>query len=181
MLPPTTQNKIMILGLLLVLVSSPMALTWYINKHSHHDSFPLGMQLPSLIVSTVNGITFSFNYQGKKHIVIFFTAECSSCQDELSNLKILYTQYKSKIDFFAISLSRLEITKMFLSSQNFPFPVFQWKRTALQDSMKIVDVPTMFFLDEQRIVRNEYMGNRTLKEDKALIQKFCEESVIQKE
>ena len=152
MLPPTTQNKIMILGLLLVLASSPLALTWYINKHSHNDSFPLGMQLPSLIVSTV-----------------------------LSNLKILYTQYKSKIDFFAISLSRLEITNMFLSSQNFPFPVFQWKRTALQDSMKIVDVPTMFFLDEQRIVRNEYMGNRTLKEDKTLIQNFCEESVLQKE
>ena len=169
----------MILGLLVVLVSSPIALTWYINKHSPNDSFPLGRQLPSLAVTTVNGTTFSFNYQGKKHIIIFFTAECSRCQDELSNLKILYAQYKSKIDFFAISLSKLEKTKMLLSSQNLPFPLFQWKRTALQDSMKIVDIPTMFFIDEQRIVRNEYIGDRTLKEDKTLIQNFCEESFIQ--
>jgi peroxiredoxin len=170
----------MILGLLVVLVTSPLALTWYIHHHSSHHSFPPGMMVPSFVVSTINGTIFSLTCQGKKHIIIFFSADCSSCRDELSNVKILYPPYKSKIDFFAISLSTLEKTKMLVSSQNFPFPVFLWKRTAGQNSMTIVDVPTMLFIDEQRIIRNEYVGARTLTEDKTLIHEFCEDSFMPK-
>ena len=170
----------MILGLLVVLVSSPIALTWYIHKHTSHNSFPIGMKAPSFVVSTINGTTFSLGYNGKKQIIIFFTAECSSCRDELSNLNKLYEQYKTKVNFFAISMSQLENTKILMSSQKIPFSVFLWTRTASQDSLKISDVPTLLFVDEQRIIRNEYIGNRALTEDKTLIQSFCEEPFTQK-
>jgi peroxiredoxin len=181
MLPPTTQNKLMILGLLVILVSSPIALSWFFYKQSPTDSFPLGTQLPSLTVSTLNGTRFSLNYQGKKHILIFFTSECLSCRSELSNLDLLYTQFKSQVEFFAISLSKKEKTKILFSSEKYSFPFFLWKRTALKDSMKIVDIPTIFFIDEQRIIRHVYVGDRTLKEDKTLIRKFCKESFKQKQ
>jgi thiol-disulfide isomerase/thioredoxin len=180
MLPPSSQNKIMILGLLVVLILSPIALTWYINKQSSHDSFPLGMKVHSFVVSTLNGTTFPLNYHGKKQLLIFFTAECSSCRSELLNLELLYTQYNSQVEFFAISLSKKEITMMLLSSQSFPFPVFLLNRTTLQDSMKIVNVPTIVYIDDHRIIRHVFVGERTLKEDKTLIQNFCGESFIQK-
>ena len=179
MLPPSSQNKIMILGLLVVLILSPIALTWYINKQSSHDSFPLGMKVPSFVVSTLNGTSFPLNFHGKKQLLIFFTAECSSCRSELLNLELLYTQFNSHVEFFAISLSKKEITKMLFSSQSFPFPVFLLNRTTLQDSLKIVDFPTIVYTDEHRIMRYVFIGERTLKEDKTLIQNFCEKSFMQ--
>jgi peroxiredoxin len=178
MLPPTLQNKIMIMGLLVFLVSSPIILSWYFYKKDSIESLPIGTQVPSLIVSTMNGTTFSLNYRGKKHILVFFTAECLSCREELTNLDLLYSQFRPQIDIFAISLSKLERTKVLLLSRKFSFPVFHWKRTTIKDSMNIVNVPTMFFIDEHRIMRHVFVGDRTLKEDKTLIQNFCGESFI---
>jgi hypothetical protein len=130
-------------------------------------------------VSTFNGTPFPLNYHGKKQLLIFFSAECSRCRNELFNLGYLYTQFNSQVEFFAISLSKKEITMMLFSSQSFPFPVFLLNRTTLQDSMKIVDVPTIVYIDEHRIMRHVFVGDRTFKEDRTLIQNFCRESFIQ--
>jgi peroxiredoxin len=181
MLPTTTQYKIMILVLLIVLVSSPIVLSWHFYKQHSIESYLHGMQVPSIVVSTMNGTTFSLTYRGKKYVLVFFAAECSSCRGELSNLELLYKQFKPQIDIFAISLSKLEKTKTLISSKNYSFPVFQWKGMALKDSMKIVDVPTTLFVDEQRIIRHGYVGDRTIKDDKRLIQDFIEESFQQKQ
>ena len=175
----STESKIIILGLLIVLVSSPIALLWYFYKPDSIESFPLSMRVPSFIVSTVNGTTFSLSSSGKKQVLILFTAECSSCRAELANLNCLYAHFKSQIDFFALSLSNSDITKLLLTSEKYSFPVFQAERNASIDSM-IINPPTMLFVDEQRILRHRYSGDRTLEKDKRLIQEFSNELFIQK-
>jgi hypothetical protein len=99
----------------------------------------------------------------------------------LSNLGLLYAQFKPQIDIFAISLSKREKTILLFSSKMLPFPVFQGERTILEDSIKIVEVPTMLFIDEQRILRHYYVGERTIEEDRKFIQEFCNESFAQKQ
>jgi peroxiredoxin len=181
MLLPTTHNKILIGGLLLVLVSCPFVLSWFFYRHYSHNSFPLGMQLPSLSVSTLNGTACFLSYRGKKQLLIYFSAECSSCRGELTNLELLYKQFKPQVEFFAISLSKKEITRKLVSSENYSFPVFLSNHRAVKDSMKIVNIPSLLFVDEQRIIRHGYAGDRTLREDKMLIQNFCEETFISKQ
>ena len=176
----TTQTKkTTILGLLIILVLSPIAILLYFYKPDSVESLTLAIQVPSFIVSTLNGTTFSLNDKGKKHVLIFFTAECSSCRAELSNLDFLQSQFKSRIDFFAISLSSSAVTKSLVTSEKYSFPVFQAVRNSLLDSMNI-GAPTMFFVDEQRFLRHRYTGDRTLEKDKRLIQEFIDEAFIQK-
>ena len=175
----STERKIIILGLLIILVMSPIALIWYFHKSDSFESPSLSMQVPSIIVSTVNGTIFSLTSSGKKQILIFFTAECSSCRAELANLNFLYARFKSQIDFFALSLSNSDITKSLLTSEKYSFPVFQVARSASVDSLKI-SPPTMFFIDEHRILRHRYSGDRTLEKDKRLMQEFSNEIFIQK-
>lgn len=177
----TIQRKILVLGLLITLVSSPIVLIWYFENHNSDEPQLIGMRVPSFIVSTLSGTTFSFDSRGKKHIFVFFTAECSECRNELSNLDLLYGQFKSQIDFFAISLSNSKETKLLLSSEKYSFPVFQGERNALVDSMKIIGTPTIFFADEQQILRRRYVGDRPIGKDRKLLQEFSNESFIHKQ
>lgn len=175
------QKKIVTSGLLIFIIISPLALIWYFQKQDDGKSPFLGMHVPSIVVSTLNGTVFLLNYRGKKQILIYFTVECSHCRNELINLDLLYVEFKPQIDIFAISLSKLEKTMLLLSSRIVSFPVFQKERTSLEDSIKVVDVPTMLFIDEQRILRHIYVGERTIEEDRKLLYEFSNENFTQKQ
>jgi peroxiredoxin len=175
---PTIKKKIAALSLLIVLVSSPIILIWYSKKYNLEEPSLIGMRIPSITVSTLSEARFSFDYRGKKHIILFFSIECPKCRNELSNFDSLYSQFKSRIDFFAISLSNLEETKMLVSLEKFLFPIFQGESDTLLDTLKINGTPVIFFVDEQQILRHRYLGDRSLKKDKQLLQEFIDEIYI---
>jgi peroxiredoxin len=181
MLPFTLQNKLLIVTLLGILIVSPLVLSWYLMKWSSHEPLPPGMRIPSLVVSTLNGTKFLLNYQGKKHILIFFSTECARCRNALSDLDGVYVQFKSRMEFIALSLSTLERTKQLFEMKKYSFPLFQWCRSVIKDSLNVTEVPAVVFVDEQRIVRHGYTGDKQIGEVRTLLQKFAGGSFSRKE
>jgi peroxiredoxin len=165
---------------LAVLISSPLLLMWMIHHRYDKEYLRIGMRVPTLLVSTLSGTAFSLTCCDKTNILVFFSVECSHCINELSNFDLLYHQFKKKINIVAISLSTSNKTKAFLTSRTYPFPVFQAVDDSSQDSMRIFDFPTILYVDEQRILRHHYIGERTIAQDKMLLSEFIHESFTEK-
>jgi peroxiredoxin len=170
------QKRIFVFVSLAVLISSPLLLVRIIQSRYGKEHPLIGTRVPSIIVSTRSGTTFSLTYRGNKYILIFFSVECPHCMNELSNFDLIYNQFKQKINVFAVSLSKPNKTKALLTSRTYPFPVFQAEESTYKDSIKIFDLPTILYIDEQQILRHYYIGDRNIAEERMLLTEFSNES-----
>jgi peroxiredoxin len=174
------QKKIFVLALLVALISSPLLLVRMVQSR-HNENHPiLGMHIPTLTVSTIKGTTFTLTQRGKKNILLFFSVECPHCINELLIFDSLYKQFGHTINIIAISMSNPNKTDALLASMAYPFPIFQSADSALQDSLKIFELPAILYTDEQQILRHFYFGERTMTEERMLLLKFAEERFADK-
>jgi peroxiredoxin len=174
------RKRIFVFISMAVLISSPLVLIRILQSHSDKEYPLVGMRVSTFVVSTISGTTFSLTYCDKKNVLIFFSVECFHCINELSNFELLYNQYKQTINILAISISKPNKTKAFLTSKTYPFPVFQAEESTSQDSMKIFNVPTILYIDEQKILRHYYTGERNIAEERILLRHFSNEGFTEK-
>jgi peroxiredoxin len=168
------QKKLFVFILLAALISIPLVLVRIVQSRYNGNLPALGMPVPSLTVSTMNGNAFHLSQSGHKSVLLFFSVDCPHCINELSHFDSLNIQFKKKINIIAISMSNINSTKALLASRQYPFPVFQSEESASQDSMRIIELPTILYIDEQQILRHLYIGERTIAEERMLLTKFTD-------
>lgn len=107
-------------------------------------------KLKNVEVSSLDGTKYKFStVLGKKKIVINFWASwCTSCIQELPELRELKEKYPNA-EFLGINAGeRKNIIKKFLKKYNFPYMILLDKDRALSKSLGVKDLPRTFVIDK---------------------------------
>jgi peroxiredoxin len=155
------------------LIIVPIGFLLYFHEKWSIQPLPLGIKIPSSQISTLDGAPVVLdNYQGKKFLLMFFTIECAHCRTELANLNALYPKFNRTMDFFVVSLSSAEETKLFITDKRLSFQIFHQEKNVAKDTFRLVGVPAILLVDELRMLRQQYLGERREEEDEKLLQSF---------
>jgi peroxiredoxin len=158
---------------LAVLLFLPLSLLLYLHSVVNVEPLPVGEPIPSLQLSTLQRTPVLLKtYEGKKLVLLFFTAECSHCQRELSNLEYLYEKYKEKLQVLSISHSDEEATRELISERRLSFPVLLDEKKETKQLFRMAGVPALFLVDERQILRYRRFGERSLAVDELLLNDF---------
>lgn len=168
--PSPAHRKKRALITLLFILATPAALLVFLYSALSTKLLPVGITVPPLVLRTGENVLAKF--EGKKSTVLFFTVECPHCKNQLASFHALASEFSSRVNFIAVSLSKSEKTTGFLADNTFPFPIVQGNKNVLEDSWSIPGVPALFLIDENGILKYRRLGETKLEEDRKLLQRF---------
>jgi peroxiredoxin len=92
---------------------------------------------------------------GKKAIIFFWATWCPHCRTELKRLAQIHQEIEAKgIKLVVISLGEQRDTvEAYVERNQIPFDIFLDEEQSLEESYRIVGVPTIFFLDEKGVIK----------------------------
>ena len=167
------QKNLLAGALLLGLLVLPISAVWFFQSKFTDTSPTPGTRIPSFILSTKDGSTVALDdFIGNRALVFFFTVECSHCRKEYSNLVSLHPHYAKDLRFFFVSLSEIAETRVFLGVDESTRPVFYYNSRLSGNTVDISVVPALYLVDEGLILRNKYVGERSLERDRQIIEEF---------
>lgn len=160
-------------GGLVVLLCAPLLLLMYFRAQVSVTQIPIGQNLPSLELSTLDGGNIqSENFTGKKLTLLFFTIECPKCMGQLENMHRLSSRYGKLIQFVGVSLSDRDKTREFSARSGYSFDLFQMDYEKAREIIGIALVPTILFVDENQILKQRLVGEQPLAKTEKAVQEF---------
>lgn len=176
-MPTQSKRKLLAFGGLLVIVSLPVALLFFLRSEIVQP-LPVGQPVPRVELVSLKEQTPMVlgDAKGTKQVVLFFTVECSACQNGLLNFEVLYRRYKARGSFVAISLSGVTKTTEFLHEQRFSFPVAVDEDKTAKEAYRIAAIPALFLIDEHAVLRHRRVGGASLQSDEQLVLSFLNET-----
>ena len=92
---------------------------------------------------------------GKKAIIFVWATWCPHCREELQRLSTLEQELTSKgIRIILVNLGEDKATvQNYIDRRHLPFDVFIDEEQSLEGPYQLVGVPTLFFLDENGVIK----------------------------
>jgi peroxiredoxin len=123
----------------------------------------LGDKAPSFEVETLEGETFRFASPSEKiHVIYFWAAWCSYCEDDFQLVDKLYNKWKKEIDgpcFLAINAGQPEgRIRKFVERLKPSFPIYVDRDIKVAHRYGVAGLPTYFITDRQGIIRHIILG-----------------------
>lgn len=143
---------------LFLFVSSYVLASGNIPSGRIHQGSNIGKQAPNFTLITTSGEmkTFSKVRSSKKTILFFWATWCPHCHDELEQVKNHADDLKNKgIDVVLVDLGEAKEDVMsFIKASEMKMESFIDTDSILQDPYELIGVPTLYFIDENGIIRN---------------------------
>ncbi|MFA6542151.1 MAG: redoxin domain-containing protein [Bacteroidota bacterium] len=137
--------------LLLLIVVIPGGTYLYIEKKWIIDPLPLGNTIPSVVLSTVNGVNVrTDSLISMKTVFVFFSISCPHCKRELMYLDSLHSIFKNDIEIIAVSLSSRPETIQFADELKLPFPVYLDTGNEAKLRFRVMPVPALFYFTRHK-------------------------------
>lgn len=118
--------------------------------------------LPDFSLPDIEGRTHSVSDLGGTPAVINFWATwCAPCEQEMPLLKSYAEQYPH-INFVGINSGEgLSIIEPFIAKYDITFPVWLDQDETVTDLLKIIGLPTTYFIDSQGVIQAVHLGQLT--------------------
>ena len=117
----------------------------------------MGKPAPEFVLDKTSGEKQSLTdfRQGKNTIVFFWATWCPHCREELIVMNKRMEELTQKgIKIAAVDLGeKPQIVKSFVQKNNVKLEVFVDEKSSLEEPYGLIGVPTLFFLDQDGIVK----------------------------
>lgn len=134
-----------------VIVLPVIVIAFFILLNSHTENNIVATTFPYQPEKVIN----------KKWIAVVFKTECAHCKYVLADLSSIFTNNAIKdFELVAISKSSRNNTFDFLSNYEIPFPIVIADEK-LREQLKVRSIPTVFFIDENNIVKHKFVGRKS--------------------
>ncbi len=146
-----------ILFLSFFLMTTAVALSYAMANPGYIGSTLIGKPAADFTLDTLKekGVNLTKYRDGKKAIIFFWATWCPHCRVELKRLAEIHQDIEAKgIKLIVISLGEQRNTvEAYIDRNQYPFDVFLDEEQSLEESYRIVGVPTLFFLDEKGVIK----------------------------
>lgn len=100
----------------------------------------------------------------RKAILLFWLPKSSICQQQLKILRQLKTEYKQKINIYGVTIGNVQLAKLMevKDKTNLNFPLIIDRKAELTEKLMINSIPTLIFINKQKIITERHTGLLTL-------------------
>lgn len=130
------------------------------------DSIPgpsIGLQAPDFELKTLDGQTLKLSqFRGKKVMLNFWATWCPPCKAEMPDMQTFYTEVGDKIQILAVNIDPEYDVAGFVKEMKINFPILLDENDEATNAYQILTIPTTFFIDEEGIIQNKFMGAMTI-------------------
>ncbi len=160
--------------LLLMLIVIPVIGLFYLDQHLIVHPLKIGEQVPAVKIQTLEKKEVSLSsVLVRKSVLVFYSASCSHCQQEMDDLRLLYQILKDSLNIAAISLDGMFETKDFVVSHNIPFSVYLDNNDEAKRSFRVGIIPAMFFIDTDQRIMHFKAGERKREQSWSMLKKYA--------
>jgi peroxiredoxin len=146
-----------ILFLSCVLTTATVAMSFAMANPGYIGSTLIGKPAADFTLNTLReqNVNMTKYRDGKKAIIFFWATWCPHCRTELKRLAEIHKDIEAKgIKLIIISVGEQRDTvQAYIDRHQYPFDVFLDEDQALEESYRIVGVPTLFFIDENGVIK----------------------------
>jgi thiol-disulfide isomerase/thioredoxin len=122
-----------------------------------------GDAVPRITYSDMNGapVVIPDAVRGKVAIILFWTAGCSSCREDMPALDALYREYRRKgLAIAAVNVGQpLESVRTALAGLAISYPVLLDQNSRSVAAYDVIGVPRVFILDRNSTIRLKIVGS----------------------
>lgn len=138
-----------------------------INKEEISTSIPvdqilgvdIGQKAPDFELETLQGDKIKLSdLQGQKVMLNFWATWCPPCKAEMPDMQKFYEETKDEIQILAVNIDPEYDVAGFAKEMKIDFPILLDKEDKAMNSYRILTIPTSYFIDEQGIIQNKFMG-----------------------
>jgi peroxiredoxin len=161
---------------LVAAVSVPVVLLIALQRISIEQPLKAGDSAPALILQNPGAaipICLSDLYS-QRSAVLFFSADCPHCKQELKNFQKLWEALGGHLKFLLITMSDRVRTKSLLDSLGISVPVAIDREGRAQRSFGAFPVPALFLINAGGIIHMTSFGKRSLGVRKEQLETFLQ-------
>lgn len=123
-----------------------------------------GNYAPDFTLSSVDGETVSLSqFRGERPVLLnLWSVTCAPCHQELDELKILYPEYKDRLEMLSVQIDPWfppSFVAELVSDKGLPFTVLVDEKSAVATLYRATAVPANFFIDDRGVIRNAIIGS----------------------
>lgn len=105
-------------------------------------------------------------FKGKKIMLNFWATWCPPCKEEMPAIQKFYTEKGNSVQILAVNLDPDNNVREFAEKLKVNFPILLDNDEEVMGAYKILTIPTTFFIDEEGIIQNKYLGPLTVEQMK---------------
>lgn len=154
---------VFLFGLLTVVVVNAMSNEKPADpKQIPPDKIPglaIGVKAPDFELNNLNGKPVRLSqFKGKKVMLNFWATWCPPCKEEMPAIQKFYTERGDSVQILAVNLDPENNVKEFAEKLKVNFPILLDEDEEVISAYKILTIPTTFFIDEEGIIQNKFLG-----------------------
>lgn len=179
-----------ILGTVLILALLSVAVVQAIEKDRSEDkiisqpttkSIPvekmsgikIGLKAPDFELETLEGKKVKLSdFAGKKVMLNFWATWCPPCKAEMPHMQKFYEEKGDEIHILAVNIDPKNDVAGFAKEMNLHFPILLDKNDKVMKMYQILSIPTTYFIDEDGIIRNKFIGAMLLDKMREFFENF---------
>ena len=140
------------------LMGTPAFAMGNVPSTSMTNSSLIGRAAPDFTLDTTgqSNVNFTKFREGKRAVIFFWATWCPHCHEEIENLNLHLDKMEQqgiKIALVDLGESKDEV-KSYLAGRNFKLDSFMDTDSILSGPYDLIGVPTLYFVDEQGIIRD---------------------------
>lgn len=164
------RGKRIALVVLVVIIGVPILTLSYLHAKMDTQPLPIGRAIPFVKFVSLKGESISSNnFRNSKTVLMVFSAECPHCIRMLAIFDSTKREYDGTVNFVGLSVSNADTTAKLVSASRASFPVFLDRNNEARKALRVTAVPVTFLLDSGLVLRDEILGEISLKiEEKAV-------------
>ena len=166
----TNNRRLMALVVLLGIVVAGTGALLYMRDYYRHESIAIvGHPLPPLALTDLDGEPADLDtFRGRPLLSTFIQVDCGHCHDQLAVLEKLREEFGNRLGIVVISTDPHTETVGFLRDIPVSFPVWVDSRRGLYRKLGVINVPALFLLDEDGILRHAAAGYQSFQETRKI-------------
>ncbi|MGE8203557.1 thiol-disulfide oxidoreductase ResA [Heyndrickxia sp. NPDC080065] len=157
------KKRLLIRTLILVLLFGMVGYTLYQNlTKDNKGKVTVGKTAPNFELETLKGESFQLSdFKGKAVLINFWGTWCEPCKREMPNIQAAFEKYH-KQGFEVISIddgveSKFIVNK-FIKQYGLTFPISQDKKSKVNNTYKVYNLPASFFINRNGKVVRAFEG-----------------------
>ena len=156
-MPTSSSRRRIALGVLAVLCIVHIGAALYLRHVSSRSLIAEGDIVPFFAASTLNGVPFDWKTtRAQKMALLFFSPSCEQCRNELAQAERMFDRSEKNVCLIGVSSGTSEATRALAASLNLHFTILLADPQMMSMQLGIKIVPTIFVVDEERILRGRY-------------------------
>jgi peroxiredoxin len=158
---------------IILLSAFPIATSVYVEHRRNVGVFTIGERVHPFAATLESGDRFVFDSsRTKKLLLLFYSSSCSHCRKEIINIDSLYRTYSKQLEVIGICIDGSPGSARWNEKAAPAFPIVSEGAGELARDLKIAVVPSLYCIDEDRVLRYRSSGESSFHSDSILVTRF---------